>query len=264
MFKIAKSSVRRLKFVETSLQIPREFALRYAMSSVRAALLPPAAAVVTIDKNVAIVGMGMQQGVRRGDQMLVYRPNSDAATGIGVHLHLPVRMSVVNVSANQCRSVVAETGFEEWWADSRIQASDVAVVKRNRRLVIGVEQCRMVDPDVAVLTRLNFRNPTVRARLIAETTQAASRLQAFIESDMLSNFLAVATVDDREPSEVDPKKPSNAFSHLLEGKITLSPLMATGQGSASSPVFRVELSIRSNETQRQIRRIEFDWDGSTK
>jgi len=262
--RLRKSSVKSIQYIESGLDVPRSLSLGYAMAMVQSALLPPAGPILSVDKNVYIVGIGKRHGVRGGEQLYVVRANNsgEKRTG-GIQEHLPVTLSVVEASDDRSRVVVGKTGFETWWPNTRIQKDDIAIVRRNGSLVVGVEPCQLVDPDAVIFTKFNFKNPVVRARLINETKQAAKRLQAHIETGLLGDYLTIATGKVAVPGGEDLKGKTSGHSHLLEGTITLSPLMAEGKGSASSPVFRVELVIRKTTSDQQIRRIQFDWDGVT-
>lgn len=262
--RLQKSSVKSIKYFESGLDVPWRLSLNYAMAMIQSALLPPAGPIISVDKNVYIVGIGKRHGLRGGEQLYVLRANNSAQRPkSGVPEHLPVTLSVVEASDDRSRVVVGKTGFETWWPNTQIQKNDIAVVRRNGDLVVGVETCQLVDPDVAIFTKFNFKNPVVRTRLINETRQAAKRLQAYIETKLLDDYLAVATGKVAAPGDEDQKETPSGRSHQLEGTITLSPLMAEGKGSASSLIFRVELIIRKTTSDQQIRRIEFDWDGLT-
>jgi len=262
--RLPKSSVKSIKYIETGLDVPRSLSLGYAMAIVQSALLPPAGPILSIDKNVYIVGIGKRQGVRGGEQLYVVRANNsgEKRTG-GIQEHLPVTLTVVEASDDRSRVVVGKTGFETWWPNTRIQKDDIAIVRRNGSLVVGVEPCQLVDPEAVIFTKFNFKNPVVRARLINETKQATKRLQAHIETELLGDYLTIATGKVAVPGGKDLKGKTSGHSHQLEGTITLSPLMAEGKGSALAPIFRVELIIRKTTSDQQIRRIEFDWDGVT-
>jgi hypothetical protein len=262
--KLQKSSVKNIKYIESGLDVPWRLSLNYAMAMIQSALLPPAGPIISVDKNVYIVGIGKRHGLRGGEQLYVVRANNSAQRPKdGVQEYLPVTLSVVEASDDRSRAVVGKTGFETWWPNTQIQKNDIAVVRRNGDLVVGVETCELVDPDTVIFTKFNFKNSVVRARLINETRQAAKRLQAYIETKLLDDYVAVATRKVAAPSDDDQKEIPSGRSHQLEGTITLSPLMAAGKGSASSLIFRVELIIRKTTSDQQIRRIAFDWDGLT-
>ena len=263
--RLSKAAVHRVQYVESGLDVPRHLSLNYALDALLRSVLPPAGKVISVDNNKVMLEIGQRDRVRRGDQIYLIReagPAGDGAEG-AIRSHLSTRLSVVEVSGEKCQAVMGKTGFEEWWMTARAQPGDIGIVKRKSSLVVGVTRAKIVDPDVKVLTALNFRNRVVRQRLIGETNGAAERLQAFLESEFLAQQVEIATAEDPAAGGDDPKTPSNQFSHLLEGSITLSPLMAKGIGTSGKPVFRVILSVRNVETRRQVSRVEFDWDGRT-